>query len=247
MPKSRSMRMSETTSTREAGDRRHAGGEHRARRSSGRCARSASPTSWPAARSWRKRSDSSTLNSVEIAITSAPSVDRHRVQRDARARTARAPTSRSRARSARAARARARARRKTREQHERDRRAGRRAASAARRHGDASVAFASAASTGSPASRALHARRRVELGAHRLDHVAAGARAASGGCRTRASRPRGRGVSTACEKYGGTASSSASIARCAARAGVAEEVGQREGRAQRRACRSPSPRCSRSV
>ena len=35
---------------------------------------SASASSYPAARSWRKRSDSSTLNSVEIAITSAPSV-----------------------------------------------------------------------------------------------------------------------------------------------------------------------------
>ena len=35
---------------------------------------SAARNSWPAARSWRKRSDSSTLNSVEIAITSVPRV-----------------------------------------------------------------------------------------------------------------------------------------------------------------------------
>ena len=76
----------------------------RRRRSSGRCARSASARLEPGrALLAVARATSSTANSVEIAITSAPSVADIGFSGTPQQRTARAPTSRWRARSARAA------------------------------------------------------------------------------------------------------------------------------------------------
>ncbi len=105
-------------------------------------------------RSWRKRSDSSTLNSVEIAITSAPSVAdigfsgipiMNRISADQPVASAIGISGTS-ARSSLA---------EDHEQHEPDRdQAGEQRQQPARPEED-SAAFASAASTGSPASCAV--------------------------------------------------------------------------------------------
>src|SRR3954471_19738041 len=113
----------------------------------------ASRSPYPAARSWRKRSLSRTLNSVEIAMTSAPSVTDIglRSMRSAKSRSADQPvasaigTSGTRAR--RGVRRAAKSTSAT---------ASRPATSVPkRRHVEATFALASAASTGSPASSAL--------------------------------------------------------------------------------------------
>jgi hypothetical protein len=96
-PKSRSIRMSETTSTANPRDRASAPTRAPPPRSTGRCARA--PLGPAARRALRAEAlASSTLNSVEIAMTSAPERHRHRVQRDPQGRTGPAPTSRSRQR-----------------------------------------------------------------------------------------------------------------------------------------------------
>ena len=112
---------------------------------------------------------SSTANSVEIAITSVPSVadigfsgtrSANRTSADQPVASA-IGTSGTHARSARrwiASSARPTAKSPA-------------ASVPSRRHGDASAALASAASTGSPASRAVTPGGRVELRPHALDHA----------------------------------------------------------------------------
>ena len=191
-PKSRSMRDVREHEHAEAGDRRHPRGRHGGARARGRCGAAPATGREPARRSWRWRSDSSTLNSVEIAITSAPSVTDIGFSGTRTANRISADQPVASTIGASGTSARRRSPRKAIEQHERDRReAGEQRLQAPPRVGHLRAGL------GREHRQPHEAARSRPAGGCRLERIASiscccWSSGSSGGCRTRASPCAGR-------------------------------------------------------
>ena len=182
------------------------------------------------ARSWRKRSDSSTANSVEIAITSAPSVADIGLSgtRVANRTSADQPVA-SAIGIERHERPLGTA--EDREQHEPDRgEAGEQRQQSPPWRAQLGVRLGGDDGRARPAARVT--RPAGSARAHRVDHVLLVLQVHQADPE-RERRGVASGVRTACEKYGGTEASSVSIALCERASRALQQVGQREGRAER--------------
>ncbi len=220
----------------------------------GRCAAAPAIVSCPARRSWRWRSDSSTLNSVEIAITSAPSVTdigfsgtrtANRTSADQPVASTIGTSGDERAAAVAAERD---------QQHQRDgREPDQQRLQAPPGIGDLGARLAPPAPAGRRAV-ALHARRRMQAASASLRSGAAAAARLISRMPNASVAARRSGVITSWEKYGGIAPSRPADLRGGhgARPGgagrrAAEQVRQRESRAQARLAAARARRCSRSA